>query len=531
LSAKLTAFFAACFRWMDGSLFFRGLAAMLDFIKNICADSYIARAFVADSQPLEDSTQRSLFAIFANKILNGLPKPITSPALLNRSVQRLFSASTLMGKLFDGVGITIPQEPEQGKNVNTFSRWALFAFPAVGILAVLFATPFLPTMMLAFVLIPIILLILLSRPFVIDSTTIFLLIFIIISFLISFISFTPRSSISIVLLTSVFMLSAPAIVAIVTSKKTVDFFMLTFVFSASLTGLYGVYQVFAGYENAGAWIDTTLFANQPLRVFSSFGNPNVYATYLLLAIPIAAACIIFFKNIFIKFCAVCATALLLINLLLTLSRGSYVALAIAVFVFILIMEKRLIILLMGFMLTLPFILPPSILARILSIVNFSDTSTSIRISIWRGSLRIISDFWLSGVGQGLDAYHTVYPYYSLAAANTLHSHNLYLQMLVGIGIGGFFVFICILACFIRAMVNFLRRTNEFRLKVMCAAIIVGMIGFLVQSAFDYTFFNYRILLMFYLYIGLGLAFTRVYKGDEKLNSTMENKFIIGYHND
>jgi len=501
---------------MDGSMFFRGFTAMLNFIKNICADSFIAKAFVGDPAPLEDSIRRSFFAAIANKLLNGLPKPLTAPPHLNTVIQRLFSGSWLISNLCEGVNVPIPHE--SGKNpANTFSMWALFAFPAVGIAAVLFATPFLPTMMLAFMLLPILFLILLSRPFVIDSTTVFLLIFIVLSAIVSIMSFTPRASIQIVLLTSIFMMSAQAVMAIASSKKSVDFFILIFVVSASFAGLYGIYQVFAGYVSDATWIDSELFAGENFRVFSSFDNPNVYATYLLLIIPITAACIVFFKNRFLKFCAFCATGLLLVNLLLTLSRGSYVALALAVFVFILIIEKRLLILLFGFVPVLPFLLPQAIMNRLLSIVNLSDTSTTFRMSIWQGSIRIIQDFWLSGVGQGLEAYHIVYPYYALAAAGTRHSHNLYLQMLVEIGVGGFFVFICILACFFRAMVHFLRHTKEFRLKIMSAAIIVGMIGFLVQSMFDYTFFNYRVVLIFYLFIGLGLAFTRAYRPDIKSN--------------
>ena len=115
-----------------------------------------------------------------------------------------------------------------------------------------------------------------------------------------------------------------------------------------------------------------------------------------------------------------------------------------------------------------------------------------------------------GLGQGIDAYNSVYPYYAFAAIVSPHSHNLFIQIFVEMGIVGLLVFIGVLACFFRAMVNFLRNTNEFRLQVVAAAMIAAAIGFLFQGIFDHVFYNYRVMLTFYIFIGLGLAFARVH---------------------
>jgi len=529
-TAVTSAVTRAITRWMDGSLFFRGFTAVLDFFKRLCGGSFIARAFVADSAALDDSVKRSYFAAFIHAVLNRLPKPISAPVHWNTTLSKLCSGSWIVNSLCDNIGTPIPPPGDRsqvGFGVKALFQWGLFAAPVLGIAAIIFATPFLPTMVLGVLLLPILFVLLLSRPFVIDGTTVFLLIFIPVSMIVAFMSFAPRSSIQIALLTAIFMMSALAVSAAATSRKSVDFFVLIFVVSASLTGLVGVYQVLTGYESSASYLDMELHAAIRFRVTSTFGNTNVYATFLLLTIPIVAAGVVFFKNAFLKFCAAGATALLLGNLLLTYTRGAYVALPLAVIVFILLIEKRLLILLIAFIPALPFVLPQTVMNRLLSIVNFADSSTVFRMSIWQGSIRMARDFWLTGVGQGLEAYHTVYPYYALAAAGTLHSHNLFLQMLVENGIAGFLLFIAIVACFFRAQANFFRRATEFRLKVMSAAMMSAMVAFLVQSIFDHSFFNYSIVLTFYLFIGLSVAFTRAYK-TEPVYERKESQFVIGF---
>ena len=268
-----------------------------------------------------------------------------------------------------------------------------------------------------------------------------------------------------------------------------------------------------------------------MRLYSTFENANVYGTYLLLAIPLSAACIIYAKKWFFKLCALGLTGLLLVNLLATYSRGCYVSLAIGALVFVLLINKKLIVLFVPALLALPLLLPATVVNRLVSIGNFEDTSTAFRLNIWRGTLRMLGDFWPMGVGQGEDAFNRVYTYYSLGAIFTPHSHNLYMQIMAGMGIIGLLIFIGIIACFFRAQANFLRKVTDFKLRVMSAAMIAAVVAFLAQGMFDYVFYNYRVLLAFYLFIGISLAFTRVAAPDYKDEAApqRESKWVTGYH--
>jgi len=350
-------------------------------------------------------------------------------------------------------------------------------------------------------------------------------------------SVAPGSSIPIAVLTSVFMLSTLLVMACGKTRESVDLFLYGFVFASAIAGLVGVYHVVAeSGPSPQAWVDIALFADIGLRLSSTFDNANVYGTYLLLAIPLAAACVVYAKKRLVKLCALGITGILLLNLIATYSRGCYVALAVGAIVFVLIINKQLIVLFIPALMALPLVLPASVVNRIFGILNFADTSTIFRVNIWRGTLRMLGDFWPVGVGQGEYAFNRVYHFYSLGAIFTPHSHNLFLQIFAETGIVGLFLFLGTLACFFRAQVNFLRRIKEFRLRIMSAAMVAAVIGFLMQGVFDHAFYNYRVMLAFFLFIGIGIAFTRVASpaGEEAtevtaVKETRESEWVKGYH--
>jgi O-antigen ligase len=214
----------------------------------------------------------------------------------------------------------------------------------------------------------------------------------------------------------------------------------------------------------------------------------------------------------LKLLAFGVTGLLLLNLVLSYSRGCYLALALAAAVFVLIMEKRLAAFIPAGVILLPLVLPTTVMNRLMSITNLSDTSTEYRLYIWQGTIRMLERFWPSGVGQGIEAYNIVYPFYAYNAVTAPHSHNLLLQVFVETGIVGLLIFLGVIAGFYRNMVCFLRRAGR-RDKILAAAMLAAVTGFLFQGMFDYVFYNYRVMLMFFIYIGLCRAFTRTAQSD------------------
>jgi len=506
-----------CVLWMDGSLFFCGILGFFNLISRFFGDSLLVKLFTADFD--RERLKHSYFVRIAEDVFNRFPKILRpSNDLIIPPAPAWLKDSALVRFLTDGMETPI-MAVEVEKNdalsndtkasvyysVLSWLRWIGAAFPAWGLLAVVFSSPFLPTMIVAGMLVMVFAVTLLRYDFKLDLTSIPILLFIAITLFSGFMSAAASYSIPIAILTTIMMSAYILTKTCFTTRKRIDFVIAAFVVAAAITALVGLFQVYTGYMHT-AWVDRDLFAALSMRIYSTFANPNVYGTYLLLVIPLSAACILYAKNIWCKLLASGITVLLMIALGLTYSRGGYIALAGAVLFFLILVERRLIVLFVAGVAAMPFVLPTSVLARLFSIVNFTDSSTVYRISIWQASLRILGDFWMAGIGQGAEAYNSVYPFYAFSSVTALHSHNLFLQIFLETGIVGILVFLMILACFFRTQFSFMRHTTDFRRKILSAALTAAVVGFLLQGTFDHSFHNYRVMLVFYLFLGLANSF-------------------------
>ena len=54
-----------------------------------------------------------------------------------------------------------------------------------------------------------------------------------------------------------------------------------------------------------------------------------------------------------------------------------------------------------------FIIPQTIVDRIMSVGNMEDSSTSYRVYIWMGTLGMMKHYWLGGIGMGEAAFSQV----------------------------------------------------------------------------------------------------------------------------
>ena len=123
-----------------------------------------------------------------------------------------------------------------------------------------------------------------------------------------------------------------------------------------------------------------------------------------------------------------------------------------------------------------------------------------------GTVAMMKDFWISGIGMGKEAFTQVYPFYSYNAIVAPHSHNLFLQIMVESGIVGIIVFLLVVFFFLRRMmVGYQIGGKGNGMSTMMTAISAGVCGFLMQGMFDNCFYNYRVLLVFWCVLALGRA--------------------------
>lgn len=384
---------------------------------------------------------------------------------------------------------------------------ALISRPQIGIYSAVALAPFFPTMALAGLLLAtggcFLLQLLFGKGyrFKIDATGIFLLLFAVLLVFYGLTSYSPGKSLQIALLEVLFIGSYFLIIAMIQNRIAIKNMIFVYCTSSLVTGLIGLYQFLSGKIDV-TWTDTTLFEEIGLRVYSTFDNPNVYGEYLLLALPIAIVMVFLAKGLVAKGYYAGISAILLVNLGLTYSRGCYLALMLAAFIFILCNARQLLLLGIPALAVMPFVLPSSIIARFASITNMTDTSTSYRLNIWQGAVRMLKDFWYLGIGLGQDAFNSVYPKYSLNGIVAPHSHNLYLQVFLEMGIAGFFTFTAVMVCFTNGCILGMKKAKKAE-KMLIAAILSAVVAFLFQGVFDYVWYNYRVFLLFFMTIGIG----------------------------
>jgi O-antigen ligase len=320
------------------------------------------------------------------------------------------------------------------------------------------------------------------------------------------ISFRPEGSIPVIIVYIVFIMLYFVLTALIKDKQQLLTICTVLVFAGFAISLFGIYQYFWGIPTNYAWVDKKMFANVSVRVYSVFSNPNVLGQYLVLIVPITIGMFFIRKDKLEKVVYSGMSLVMLICLILTLSRGAWLGMMVALAIFVFLKDKRLIILGATLLLTLPFVLPSSVINRFTSIGNLKESSSAYRYSVWIGSIDIIKDFWIAGIGIGTKAFEFIYPGYAVVGATyALHSHNFYLQIIIETGILGFAVFLIMLLTFYKNMFSTARESDDNTLSTLAIALISGMSGYLFYGIFDNSWYDFRMVLMFWIITALGMS--------------------------
>ena len=394
-------------------------------------------------------------------------------------------------------------------------------YPVSGVFFSVFAAPFIPTMLLAamvvYTTVCFIFKTLQTGKFKwrIDGVGMGLGIFLLLMLFSSIFSFNAKKSILVWGLYLVFVSFYFIIVNAVKTKKQLYSIIRLFVIAGLLVSLYGILQYVFGWNTSNAWIDEAMFEDATMRAYSTMENPNVLGEYLLFVVPLSVFLILnkgakrLEKLFWLATAAVCALCMVF-----TQSRGCWIGLFAAFAIFITFYNGKLWGLLPLAILALPFVLPQTMMDRFMSVGNLEDSSTSYRVFIWLGSLAMMKDFWIGGIGMGEGAFRMMYPFYSYNAVIAPHSHNLYLQFLVEGGICALLVFIVMLIVYFKkTSMQFSKHGKESLDGVFALTCVCAVAGFMIQSMFDYTFYNYRMMAMFFMILALSVSMENMKEAD------------------
>lgn len=320
-----------------------------------------------------------------------------------------------------------------------------------------------------------------------------------------------RSSLLIGVLTVAFILFTPALCHAVDTRAQLDALAALMVAVGAAVSCYGILQyVFKwGYQSA-AWVDADMFSSIRFRVSGTLQNPNMLGQYLILTITLGGAKLFGTKGMWRRLWYLACCGVMCLCMVLTYSRGAWLGLLFALAVFCVLWQPRLLVLAPFAFAALIAAMPATVVARFTSIGNLADQSTSYRVNIWLGTIKMLRDgHWLFGIGPGEAAFNRIYPFYSYEAIVAPHSHNLFLQIVCDAGIFALFAFAWVLLRYFRTLFGALGRGGEGPKRMLTIGCVSGVLGFLVQAMTDYSFYNYRVMLLFWAYLGVGMLSARL----------------------
>ena len=297
--------------------------------------------------------------------------------------------------------------------------------------------------------------------------------------------------------------------------------LLGFLYAAVMvTSLFALAQRVMGIEADSLLTDMNTNVGVPGRVFSTLDNPNNYAEFLVLFLPLCAGYAMNVKRPLYRVVLCLGLALPALALLMTYSRSCWIAIVLSAIVFVMYADRKLLpILFLGAVLLFPF-LPDSVMTRIASIFKSGDTSAAHRKYIWSGIVLLLEDKgqWLTGIGLGPDTFQEVYPAYARkwATDGVYHSQMLYLELFLEMGLLGFVSFMWMMLRDVKEGARALYAAHSGAVKLALVSCCASFVGIAAAGLFEYIWFYPRVLFAFFLLLGICIACTRMARKETSL---------------
>lgn len=279
-------------------------------------------------------------------------------------------------------------------------------------------------------------------------------------------------------------------------------------FTGTFDRVYGGFAISLQHQIIGTIDD--------YRSTGPMGDPNYFAQIMTVLIPISLERFLNEKRMSLRLIALYAFAVSVLTVILTYSRGGFMAMAVALAVILIYYPPKRFQIPIIIISAVVFIslLPPNYLDRLSTLTDLvrprgtlriEERSLQGRISENLAAWEMIKENPLFGVG--LNSYKYLFPVYSKSlglalVATEREAHNLFLEVAAETGIVGFSVFIFVLFTCYRIMFrarSAFERAGLSDYSGMVAGFLAGFTGFFVAAVFIHNAFPR------YYYLLLGIA--------------------------
>lgn len=231
-----------------------------------------------------------------------------------------------------------------------------------------------------------------------------------------------------------------------------------------------------------------------LEESSGFGNPNDYAAYMLLFLPLLFSKLLITKERFFRLAILFCIIISLVAFLMTGSRGGFISFIFGISVYIFFLKKYLQLSLKFFLTKLFILVLPLIIISFLIIPesyvqklkgdlvvksgeNLDDYSHG-RSTFWIGGIKIFLESPI--YGHGMNTFSSLL---KKETGKNAAAHNRYLLILVEFGIIGFFAFLLMQISLFRQVLKNLKVVNNRREILLHISFLTGIISYFISIIF------------------------------------------------
>lgn len=320
-------------------------------------------------------------------------------------------------------------------------------------------------------------------------------------------SVTARGSLPYAVLWAISFLAAYLVMDALRSRIHLRLALWAIAISSIPVCLLGIWQAVSRVQTSPGWVDSLYFPQLTTRVFSVFESPIILGQFLAVTIPISVY--LWLKSEGIQRMWLWAiTSLSLLTLVLTYTRGSWLAALLATAILISWWSRRAMILFLVLLVVAPLALPEVVVERFLTAFDPEYGTNRYRMVIWSSVLEMIGDHRLTGIGPGPEAFNMVYPHYMIPGTRSLHSHNLFLQVALEAGIPGLLAFLWFFGSLALLVLRKASPRPGGKMGDMTVVVSVALGGLMIQALADFIWYSPKFMMFFWMLAGCVLASTQ-----------------------
>ncbi|QGU94997.1 hypothetical protein GOM49_07755 [Clostridium bovifaecis] len=302
----------------------------------------------------------------------------------------------------------------------------------------------------------------------------------------------------------------------VNSKKVIDNMLKLYISACVMVSAFGILQYFTKIGLDKKFIYYGKGLSVDFRITSTMDNPNSLGAFLALTVFPLIALTIYEEARIKKLLYAGSTLIILSNIILSMSRNTWLGILIGLVLIVIMYNwKGIILLILGGGISL---IIPQVRHRI---KDFSSILEDPRIKMWKIAVKMIKDHPVLGVGNGnytvlYGDYIKKYPQLKYGIYTEFPSHNSYLKIQSELGIPGISVFILMLLSILIRIKEMINVTNDKFYKGFYRGFFVSVIVFFIMNISDNLFFVPKVSMYFWILVAISEAI--IYNNSYEFNS-------------